>query len=93
MSKPELPQHIKGPFEVVSYQGEAVGHKVWLLRETRSGDEFIITSNTASLWPRERKPPRGSCIILSLDGVAMIGMHLATGIVFSEHAPPTNLAA
>lgn len=87
----ELTQDVKGPFEVVSYEGEAIGKKTWLLRQTTSGQIFAVTQNTTSSWPKSRKPQGGPCIILSVEGASMVGMHLATGLVFSDKSPPTAL--
>lgn len=88
---PELTQDIKGPFEVASYDGNVIGKKTWVLREVNTGKQFTVTPDTTSNWPKERKQPGGPCIILSVSGPTMIGMHLGTGAVFSDHAPPTGV--
>lgn len=90
MTTPELPQGVTGPFEVVSQDG-LIGKKTWVLRQKSSGMEFIVTPNTASSWSKKPKPPGGPNIILSMNGPSMVGLHLPTGVVFDDKAPPTGV--
>lgn len=93
MTNPELTQDVKGPFEVVSYEGDTIGQKTWLLRHKETSTIFKIGPNTTSGWVKSRKPSGGPCIILSVEGGSMVGLHLVSGVVFSDKAPPTRLGS
>ena len=86
----ELTQGIGGPFEVVGYIG-VPGKKTWHLRQKQTGQEYRVTPDTTASWQKAKKPPKGPCIILSIKGSTMVGMHLETGTIFDDNAPPTGL--
>lgn len=90
MTTPELTQDITGPFEVVSQEG-LIGRKTWVLQQVSSGMSFVVTPNTTSSWSKRQKPPGGPNIILSMNGPSMVGLHLPTGVVFDDKAPPTGV--
>ena len=86
----ELPQGSTGPFEVVSHIG-GLGKKTWHLRQLQSGHEYTVNPATTLDWPKAKKSPPGPCIILSIDGSFMVGMHLGSGAVFADRSPPTGI--